>query len=97
MTNHDLIEDPQTTLNLLGDGIGHFMRLVLAGYVERHPEMAARMTKLLNSPDECATLTARLAEDQLRLEVGVLTHELAKPRTIAAMVVNLPALTARMQ
>jgi hypothetical protein len=94
MSNEDLIQAPEETMALLAQGIGHFLRLALAGYVEQHPELRHRMSELLNSHDEAATLTARLSEDDLFLAVGVLARDMPAPKTIASMTVALPPLIA---
>jgi hypothetical protein len=95
LTNDQLIAEPEQTMQLLSEGIGHFIRLALAGYINARPEVQTRMAELLNSADENVQLIGRLVDGRLALTVAVQARDMSEPRPIMTTRLELPPLAER--
>lgn len=77
-------------MEMLGEGLAHFIRLALAGYIEQCPETGARLAALLADPEEAVELQAVLCAGQLGIAVSVRPKGLAEPRRIVAASIRAP-------
>lgn len=90
LTNAELIQDPAKAMGMLGEGLAHFIRLSLAGYIEQCPETGARIAALLADPEETVEVRAVLRAGQLGITVSAHAKEFDEPRRIAAASIRAP-------